>query len=466
MSFLGLDFHCFLRHPYPYKCMDIANRIRYKEESKTPIIEYCLYARKSSEDDERQAMSIDSQIKEMQTLAQREELFVKEIREESHSAKLSGQRPVFNQLLIDIEQGKFGGIITWAPDRLSRNAGDLGKLVDLMDQEKLLQIKTYSQTFSNNPNEKFLLMILCSQAKLENDNRGINVKRGLRAKCEMGWRPGVAPLGYLNIITNNRIEGIVPDEERSPIIKQMFQRVATKGHSGRTVKRWLDIIGFRTRNDKRIPLSIIYNTLKNSFYYGRFEFNRVWYQGKHQPLITKEIFDKVQKQLIVPPKEWHKKVFPFKTLCRCGLCNGGVTAEEKYRKLKYGGYTKHTYYHCARSVNYECDEPYITEEDLIAQLIALIDQIEINVKVASKKLIGEIERFHALREQVLRQEYLSGNLSQLNQFDYPDKRAITEDMMRSYILHIFKAGTSEERQQILSTIKTKFVLKNREIRIK
>ncbi|MGK5091548.1 recombinase family protein [Deltaproteobacteria bacterium TL4] len=158
-----------------------------------------MYARKSSESDERQAMSIDSQIKEMRTLAEREELFIKEIREESHSAKASLSRPVFNQMLSDIENGVFTSILTWAPDRLSRNAGDLGRLVDLMDQGKLQTIRTYSQIFGNNPNEKFLLMILCSQAKLENDNRGINVKRGLKAKCEMGWRLGVAPLG--NILT-------------------------------------------------------------------------------------------------------------------------------------------------------------------------------------------------------------------------------------------------------------------------
>ena len=131
-------------------------RIQEKEQ-----IRYCLYARKSSESDERQAMSIESQINEMKTLAEREGYFIKEIRQESHSAKSSGLRPVFNQLLIDIRAGEFDAILTWAPDRLSRNAGDLGTLVDLMDQGKLRMIKTYSQSFTNNPNEKFLLMILC-----------------------------------------------------------------------------------------------------------------------------------------------------------------------------------------------------------------------------------------------------------------------------------------------------------------
>lgn len=145
-------------------------------------LRYCLYARKSTESDERQAMSIDSQIKEMQAMAARERLKVTSMKMESFSAKQSGCRPVFNQLLHDIRNGEYDGILTWAPDRLSRNAGDLGSLVDLMDMNKLRQIRTYSQSFSNTPNEKFLLMILCSQAKLENDNRGINVKRGIRAK--------------------------------------------------------------------------------------------------------------------------------------------------------------------------------------------------------------------------------------------------------------------------------------------
>ena len=67
-----------------------------------------------------------------------------------------------------------------------------------MDQKSLVEIRTYTQKFTNNPNEKFLLMILGSQAKLENDNKSLNVKRGLKARCEMGLWPGIAPTGYFN----------------------------------------------------------------------------------------------------------------------------------------------------------------------------------------------------------------------------------------------------------------------------
>ena len=194
--------------------------------AQTPIkVRYCLYARKSTESEERQVLSIDSQIKEMLQLAERENLEIVTMKRESHSAKETGQRPVFNEIVEEIRAKKYNGILTWAPDRISRNAGDLGKIVDLMDAGLLHEIRTYGQKFSNNPNEKFLLMILGSQAKLENDNRGVNVKRGLRTRVEMGLWPGVAPLGYLNQKHMDKKCQVIIDPLRAPIVKKMFEKV-------------------------------------------------------------------------------------------------------------------------------------------------------------------------------------------------------------------------------------------------
>lgn len=427
-------------------------------------IKYCLYARKSSESDERQTMSIDSQIQEMTDIAERDGLLITEVRQESHSAKASGARPVFAQLLQDIRSGVFSGILTWAPDRVSRNAGDLGTVVDLMDQGKLEEIRTPSQIFRNTPNEKFLLMILCSQAKLENDNKGVNVKRGLRAKCHKGIRPSIAPLGYLNVTHDRHIAEIIIDPERGPFVKQLFERVAERGHSGRTLKRWLDTIEFRTRRGKLLALSQIYETLNNPFYYGEFEFGGEWYTGIHEPLITKELFERVQQNMIVPPKSWNAHHFPFKTLCTCGKCGGGVTAEAKDKQLKYGGYHTHIYYHCARSVDYECDEPYITEADLIHQLLAHINAGHVTLLKTkiTHKLKTEIEHFHALRSQVLHQEYLSGNLAELEMSAVKDA---DEEMAKEYLKHMLKTGTADERKDALTMIKTKFVLTHKELRI-
>ena len=188
-------------------------------------MKYCLYARKSTEAEEKQALSIDSQIKEMTQIAERENLTIVEIRKESHSAKESSTRPVFEEIVKDIDSDIFNGIITWAPDRLSRNAGDLGKLVDRMDQKKLIQIKTFGQNFTNSPSDKFLLMILCSQAKLENDNKSINVRRGMRARCEMGLWPAQPPTGYRK--KNDRLAKceVEIDPERVDNIRQIFEKI-------------------------------------------------------------------------------------------------------------------------------------------------------------------------------------------------------------------------------------------------
>jgi hypothetical protein len=160
-----------------------------------------------------------------------------------------------------------------------------------MDMNKLQRIRTFGQTFSNTPNEKFLLMILCSQAKLENDNRGINVKRGIRAKCEMDWRPGSAPIGYINRSFAG-VKEITLDHDRAPIIREMFERSGLYHQSGRTIKDWLDESGFTTKAGAKLSLSQIYRILTNPFYYGYFKYpeDGPLYKGLHQPIVSKIMY--------------------------------------------------------------------------------------------------------------------------------------------------------------------------------
>lgn len=419
-------------------------------------IPYCLYARKSTEQDERQAMSIDSQIAEMQAVAEREGLWVKEVKKESHSAKSSGERPVFAQLIADIKAGKIEGIVTWSPDRLSRNAGDLGALVDLMDQGKLYQIRVYGQTFTNSPNDKFLLMILCSQAKLENDNKGINVKRGLRAKAAMGYQPGFTPLGYLNELTGIKGEKkVFLDPVRAPIIKEMFELVASHGASGRMLLRWLnDKKDFTTRSGKRITLSSIYLLLGKTYYYGEFEYpvgSGNWYQGKYEPIITKELFELVREQLKVPPKlPPGSKEFAFTKVLKCGACGSGITAEEKIKRLKNGSRKRYVYYHCTQACDLDCPEPFINEDDLLAQLLLLIDRVALNKIQAQQKLVHEIEKFNKFTKQIFHQgDVISKEIDRVN--------------LRAYAKYVLREGEREEKRELLACLTTKIYLKERRI---
>ncbi len=427
-----------------------------KPKEKPKVIRYCLYARKSTEDDERQALSIDSQIKEMQEQAKAEKLKVMEVRRESFSAKQSGCRTVFNTLLQDVTRGKFQGILTWAPDRLSRNAGDLGSIVDLMDRGLLAQIRTHGQTFTGNPNDKFLLMILCSQAKLENDNKGINVKRGLRAKAEMGCRPGVSPLGYLNDYTGNKGEKKVHlDSERAPVIREMFEKVAYEGASGRDIYTWLhEVKGFKTRNDKRVTLSMIYEMLNNTYYCGMFEYpigGGNWYKVSHESIITRELFEQVQVRMSVHPKTRPgTKEFDFTKILKCGTCGSGVTAEEKFKRYKDDTIRRYVYYHCSRSRDMRCPEKYIREELLIEQLFKVIDKISMNKIATQEKLIREMERYNRFNLNVLKQN--------------PDEQTkIPKVDIRNYAKYVLAEGSRDEKRELLSCLKTKLYLKDREI---
>lgn len=417
-----------------------------------PVV-YCLYARKSSESDERQAMSIDSQIKEMQTLAERDRILIKEIRYESHSAKQSGQRPVFKELIADIMLGEFSGILTWHPDRLSRNAGDLGALVDLMDQGKLQEIKTYSQTFRNQPNDKFLLMILCSQAKLENDNKGVNVKRGIRAKCEMGWRPGPAPLGYMNRAFGGK-KDIIIDPVRAPIIKKAFEKVAYMYHSGRMLKELMDKQGFTTKNGKKITQSMIYLMLRNPFYYGTFEFplkSGKWYKGAHEPIISKELFDDTQKELAGGKRKQAKiKEFAFKGIFKCFSCGSGICGEEKLRKLKNGGRRRHVYYHCTRSRDYHCKEPYIDENELIKIFIKFIDQLDENSILMPDNLLGRMSEYQRIVKETI---FFNSNKLE-------DEIEVT---IKDYAKYIIKEGSMKEKRDLAMNLSIPRRLHNRNL---
>ncbi|PIR98064.1 MAG: hypothetical protein COT89_01340 [Candidatus Colwellbacteria bacterium CG10_big_fil_rev_8_21_14_0_10_42_22] len=416
-------------------------------------VKYCLYARKSSESEERQALSIESQVKEMLQLAEKEGLEIVEMKRESHSAKETGQRIIFNELLEDIRQEKFNGILTWAPDRLSRNAGDLGAIVDLMDQKLLLEIRTYGQRFTDNPNEKFLLMILGSQAKLENDHRGINVKRGLRTRCEMGLWPTVAPLGYLNQNRMDKKGHVVIDPVRSPIVKQMFEKVAYEMWSGRKVDHWLRFeMNFKTRGNKPLTLSGIYRTLQNSFYYGTFEYPREsgnWYQGKHKPLINQELFEKVQAHLKRDQITRENKEFAFTKLMVCGLCGSGITAEEKYKKLRDGTTAKYVYYGCTRGRDRYCKNKYIREGELIKELLKIVDELNINELGMKMKLQEEVKRFNKFQNAVL------GN---------GEQEANTDDIdLKTYAKYLLREGSVSEKRDLLANLRSRLVYQNMQI---
>ena len=160
-------------------------------------IKYFIYARKSTESEDRQARSIGDQLAELRELAAKEHLLVVETFIESRTAKTPG-RPVFNDMLARMEMGEASGLLVWAPDRLARNSLDGGRIIYLVDTGKVRDIKSPTYRFDATPQGKFMLSIAFGQSKYYVDSLSENINRGIRQKLKRGVWPQLAPLGYLN----------------------------------------------------------------------------------------------------------------------------------------------------------------------------------------------------------------------------------------------------------------------------
>jgi site-specific DNA recombinase len=416
-------------------------------------VKYCLYARKSTEQEDKQVLSIDSQIREMEKMAATDGLEIVAMKKESHSAKEVGQRPVFNEIVDELKIGKYNGILTWAPDRIARNAGDLGRIVDLMDQKKLVEIRTYGQKFGNTPNEKFMLMILGSQAKLENDNKVINVKRGLRARCQMGLWPCTAPTGYLNSKNVDKKCHVEIDPLRAPLIKEIFEKVAYENYSGRRIYRWLMEAKFTTRTNKPLTLGNIYRILRLSFYYGVFEYpvgSGDWYNGKHTPIITKELFDAVQTKIQVEKKKAYGREFAFTRMLHCGHCGSGITAEEKIKELKDGGFNAHVYYRCTKLKDRDCPNESVKELILIDEMLPIIDKMSMDKSELKQKLQEEVARYALFQTGVLG-------------VDLKQSKKHKDISIKTFAKHMLRHGTMLQKREVLSSIKSRILLKDKKL---
>ncbi|MDD5015677.1 MAG: recombinase family protein, partial [Atribacterota bacterium] len=291
------------------------------------------------------------------------------------------------------------------------------------------------------------------QAKLENDNKSINVKRGLKTRVEMGLWPAPAPTGYLKEKRMDRKCETLIDPDRAPIIKKMFEKAAYEKWSGRKIYHWLKFdLNFKTAGgNKNLTLSNIYMILENHFYYGIFEYPKKsgnWYQGKHEPIITKELFDMVQAQVKSQFIRTENKEFAFTKLMTCGLCGSGITADEKFKKQKDGSVRRHVYYGCTRSRDKDCKCGYINEKDLLKQFEKLMDQVDIDEIGIKEKIKAEVDRFKGFQRVAL---------------GIKEKVQAEDVDVRNYLKYVFQEGNNEERREIARSFKSGFTVMNRKI---
>ena len=290
-------------------------------------IKYFLYIRKSTDEEDRQVLSFEAQLHEAKEFAEREDLEIVDTFVEKKTAKVPG-RKVFNAMFDKIEGGlpHSIGILAWNPDRLSRNSVDGGRIIYLLDTGKLAGLKFPTFAFENTPSGKFFLSIALSNAKYYVDNLAENVRRGNRAKLRRGEWPGQKPFGY---VYDHRLRNIVPEPKEAKIVKRIFEDFSTSKHGLTSISYRLAEFGVKSSNGKPRSNSSIYNLLTNELYIGIMCWKDEPFEGSYQPLITKQLFAKVQevlKERGKPRKTRQKHSFQFCGLFRCS-CGAMFTAQ-------------------------------------------------------------------------------------------------------------------------------------------
>ena len=334
---------------------------------------YFDYTRKSLRDEDRQAISLESQAYDLNVLAKREALKIKDHFSESRTAKLPG-RPEFNSMLDRIERGEANGILVWDIDRLYRNPVDEGRVRWLLQQGIIASILTPTRQYF--PQDAGLLMAVEGGRAIEHNLRFAKaLRRTHEAKLRNGQWPGTRILGY---IFDERTKNIAPDPETAPTITQLFEEYS-KGNLGLEAgARWLAAQGISSGRGTPFAKSKIVRILRNKIYMGLMPWKGELHLGQYKPLVTAEVFKRVQAVMKIkgkPRKRRNGHSFPFCGLFHCS-CGSMITAQ--WAKGHGGTYR---YYRCTKK-NGPCAEPYLQEQHLTEKCLERLQPLCISIEEA------------------------------------------------------------------------------------
>ena len=342
---------------------------------------YFLYARKSSESEDKQTASIESQLHELKVLAGGESINIIHTYSEAKSAKAPG-REEFNKMIEAIKRGEASGIICWKLDRLARNPIDGGEISWLLQQGIISHIRTIDRSFY--PTDNVLMMAV--EFGMSNQfirDLSTNTKRGLRKKAADGHLPTYAPLGYIHDpLAPKGKKYILADPERFHLMQKAFRLIA-KGEKSPLEALNLATNKWRltTKFGNPISQSSWYYQLSNPFYFGRFEFPQgsgEWHTGKHPAMISKKEFDSIQKVL---KSNYRSRASYLKHLfngfVRCGECSASITTEIKHKKLSNGKGEIYILCHCTGRIKPDCSQRSIHQEELEKQFRKILDTFAI-----------------------------------------------------------------------------------------
>ena len=378
-----------------------------------------LYARVSSKEQEKEGFSISAQLKLLREYAAAQNLTVVQEHVDVETAKQTG-RTSFGAMVAYLRANRnIRIVLVEKTDRLYRNLKDWVTL-DELDVEVHLVKEGVVLSRESRSSEKFMHGIKVLMAKNYIDNLSEEARKGMAEKAEQGLWPSYAPLGYRNITGANGKKMIEPDPDLAPLITRLFEWYSTGTMSLKEVAREAraDGLSFRKSGDP-LPLSTVHKILRKRFYMGEFDWNGRVYQGTHQPIVSRELWDRVQGALDGRHAKRHRRAthnFAFSGLIECGHCGWSVVGE-----IKKG---KYVYYHCS-GYKGKCPEPYVREEVLEERFGEILDQLTFDedvmdwVRDALRQSHADERREHDAAIERLQAEY--GRLQNRLDTMYVDK---------------------------------------------
>ncbi|MGA7415172.1 MAG: recombinase family protein [Bryobacteraceae bacterium] len=328
-----------------------------------------LYARVSSKDQEK-GFSIPAQLRLLRDYAASKGFVIAHEFTDVETAKESG-RTNFGQMLAYLKKhpATCRTILVEKTDRLYRNLKDWVTLDDLA-----LEIHFVKENETVSPDskssEKFVHGMKVLMAKNYIDNLSEETRKGMTEKARAGIYPSFAPIGYRNAVGPNGMRVIVLDPEAAPMIPELFERFSTGNFSLKTLVKELNAEGCKLRG-RKLCSSTLHQILRKRLYTGDFDWDGTTYAGEHEPLLTREVWQRVQELLDARSVNKTRKVkndFAFTGLVHCGHCGRLLVGE-----LKKG---KYAYFHCTGNRG-KCPEPYTRQEVLTREFANVLQELVI-----------------------------------------------------------------------------------------
>ena len=360
-----------------------------------------LYARVSSKEQEL-GYSIAAQQELLRRYGSEQNLSIEEF-SDVETAKTTG-RPGFNAMLSYLRKHRDCRVVlVEKTDRLYRNFRDVVTL-DEADLEIHFVKQNSILTKESRSSEKFMHGLNVLMAKNYIDNLSEEVKKGVRTKAAQGLWPSYAPMGYLNTVRPDGKRIVVPDPVLRPIVTQLFEWFAQGEYSLKALAKKAYQEGFRFRKSEgKVPVTTLHKILRKRIYTGDFDYGGRTYEGSHEPLVKREVWDRVQEILDGRRAKKHRKVthdFVYSGMVRCGHCGCSMVGE-----VKKGRYV---YYHCT-GYRGKCPEKYTREEILEQQFAAVLRGLVVPPAVLTwlqSELVESDQTEQAARAQVMRRQQM------------------------------------------------------------